>query len=760
MASPMRFSFLKELRRRRVFRVAGLYIVTAWVLMQVADVVFPAWDIPDAAIRFLVGASLVGFPLALVFGWVFDITPDGIRRTQPAASSSELQHSLPLRRADYLILAAFLVVIGAIAYETSNRIIGVATLAGTPATAATDVELNSVAVMPFASLSADAEHEFFALGVAEEILDRLATFRELRVIARNSSFAFKDSSFDAAQISGLLSVRYLLQGSVRRDGQRLRVATRLVDSTGRQIWSDTFDRELGAIFAMQDEIAETVANSILPHIVALPATARVPDIEAFREFVIGRELMARRAPGYLFSATEHFDRAIELDPQFAEPYAARAIMTILRPTAGELDTGLVRRDIAAALALNPALAAAHGAEALLMQHEDPHGHAAREAVLRRALTFDPNYVDGLNWLAGALTAQGRRTEALQLYERAVRIDPLAAAVNANLAGEELITGRFDEAQRRLQHLLAAPQPSVLTYFSLIDLYHVTGQLADGLEIGKQMVLSAIPRAGGRLGPASGLVDGYALLGLRGQSEHWLERWIESFPEPHPVRRYHFLHIERLAGHQGPKAAIAQARALMMEDGLELEAAPPGLRMVFGILQALAGEHEGAIQTLSAMTDADLASWGHDIELDALQSLAWARLQVGATEAAAALKALDERLREQHAAGRLHRSDDLFAFARNAVLLGDGERALERLDQATEAGWRRYLGMANDPRWNALRGEPRFEALMAAVRSKLADERARAEAADAAENFEALVDAALAQQKSASATPEAAPTQRQ
>jgi tetratricopeptide (TPR) repeat protein len=452
----------------------------------------------------------------------------------------------------------------------------------------------------------------------------------------------------------------------------------------------------------------------------------------------------------LFSATKHFDRAIELDPQFAEPYAARATMAMLFPASAGLDTGRVRQDIAAALALKPALAAAHGAEALLMQHEDPHGHAAREAVLRRALTFDPNYVDAMKWLAGALTAQGRRTEALQFLERAVRIDPLAGAVNANLAREELVTGRFEQAQRRLQHLLAAPQPSVLTYFSLIDLYQVTGQLAEALEIGKQMVLSAIPRAGGRLGPASGLVDGYALLGLRGQSEHWLERWVESFPEPHPVRRYHFLFIERMAGHLGPQAAIARARALMTEDRLELEMAPPGLRTVFGILQALAGEHEGAIQTLSAMTDVDLASWGNDIEFDALQSLAWARLQVGATEeAAAGLKALDQRLRSQRAEGRLNRSDDLFAFARNAVLMGDHERALELLEQATDAGWRRYLGMANDPRWDALRGESRFEAVMSAVRSKVADERARADAADAAEDFEALVNAALAQQKSTS-----------
>jgi TolB-like protein/Tfp pilus assembly protein PilF len=750
--------FLKELRRRRVFRVAGLYVVAVWVSMQAADIVFPAWDIPDAAIRFLIGAALVGFPVALVFGWVFDITADGIRRTQPAASAAELRQSQPLRRADYLILAAFLLVSGAIVYETTGRVIGVASLAEAPPAAAVEVEPNSIAVMPFASLSADAEHEFFAFGVAEEILDRLSAFHELKVIARNSSFAFKDSGFDIARISTLLSVRYLLQGSVRRDGPRLRIAARLVDNTGRQVWSDSFDRDIGAIFAVQDEIAETVANSILPHIVVLPPVERLPDIEAYQEFVIGRELMARRATGWFFKVPAHFDRAIELDPEFAEAYAARAIMAMLGAGFVEMSQDRVPQDIEQALALKPGLATAHAAQALLMQHEDPYGYAAREVVLRRALALDPNHIDALNWLANALVGQGRRAEAQELQERAVRIDPLAPAINANLATEELRTGRIDDAERRLQRLLAAPEPSMLTYLSLIDLYWVTGRLVEALEMSKRFLLSTIPRAG-RIAPGFALVESYAKLGLQAQAEHWAQRWNDSWPEPHPVVRYTFLVLELMAGHRGYEAAMEKARAMMAEDGLELSAAPPPVKLTFGMVQALAGDHEGAIRTLGALTDSEWNNWPQAIELNARHCLAWAQLHAGASDASrAGLEAIDERLREQQAAGRLHRSDELFALARNALLLGDRQDALELLGQAADAGWRGSLSVANDPRWDALRDEPRFEAIMASVRSELASQRARAEAIDAADDFEGHVDAALAQYRRDQAARQDVPAQ--
>ncbi|MFU8895329.1 MAG: hypothetical protein ACNA8J_02965, partial [Gammaproteobacteria bacterium] len=185
-----------------------------------------------------------------------------------------------------------------------------------------EVDANSVAVLPFASLSADPEHEYFADGISEGILDRLGKFRKLKVIARTSSFAFKDSIFDISRISGLLAVNYLLQGSVQRDKQRLRISAQLVDRSGVQVWSSSFDRELGAVFALQEEIAEALATSIVPQIMPLAAASRLPDLEAYQEYLAGWEILASRRRPSAVQAMIRLDRAIELDPEFAEAYAA------------------------------------------------------------------------------------------------------------------------------------------------------------------------------------------------------------------------------------------------------------------------------------------------------------------------------------------------------------------------------------------------------------------------------------------------------
>jgi TolB-like protein/tetratricopeptide (TPR) repeat protein len=754
MEKPSAIGFLKELRRRRVFRVAGLYVIGVWVLMQAANILFPAWGIPDAAIRFLLWAGLLGFPLALAFGWVFDVTTDGIRRTQPVSSAAELQHSLPLRRADYLILAAFLVVMGALVYDTSGRVMETATRdEWRPATV--EIDPNSVAVLPFADLSPERDQEYFTDGISEEILNRLSAFRELKVIGRTSSFAFKNSNYDIARISGLLAVKYLLQGSVRRDGQQLRIAAQLVDSAGVQVWTSTFDRELGAIFALQDEIAEAVATSIVPQIVP-PSTVeeRLPDLEAYEEYLIGHELMARRTPGWFFNAPARFDRAIELDPQFAQAYAARALMLMLAAGFPGIDyhPDRVQQDIDTAQALDPDLATAHAAQGLLMMRLNIGGHADREAVMRRAVTLDPNFVEALGWLSGMVRAQERHDEADELLHKAVRIDPLAPRLNLYLVDEDQRRGRLAEAERRLLRQLAVPQPSMVTYEAMRDHYRTTGRKVEALEAAKRFVLAAVPAAG-RIGPGFGLVLGYAELGLRSQAEHWHDRWDQSWPERPQIHLFRFTSLELLAGHRGYNQALAAARAMLESAGASISTTGGWDWHAgdYGLLQALSGDHEGAIGTLEPLVD-----WKEVVQplsVDARHGLAWAYQRTGALDKAAALlEPLDQHFRQQQASDRLHLSDDLFNYARNTLLLGDRARALDYFGQAVDAGWRGYYGLVPDPRWDSVREHARFVALMAAVKADLDAQRARVEAIDAEDDFEARLDAALAAQQAPSSRP--------
>jgi TolB-like protein len=723
----------------------------------VADVVFPAWGIPDAAVRYLLWAGLLGFPVALTFGWVFDITWTGIRRTQPVSSAAELQHSLPLRRTDYLILSAFLLVAGAIAYDTTGRVMDTATPdEWRPATA--KVVENSVAVLPFASLSGDSEHEYFADGISEEILNRLSGFKELQVIARTSSFAFKDSGYDIARISALLGVKYLLQGSVRRDGQQLRIAAQLVDQSGVQIWSNSFDRQLGAIFALQDEIAEAVATSIVPQIVAQPAMERLPDLEAYEAYLTGREILARREPHAGDRALAYFDRAIELDPGFAESYAERAVARLLQFGFDHDFSALLdraQRDIDRALQLKPDLARAYAAQGLILDNRDPGGGLAeREAVLRKSLALDPNQVDAWNWLHSALSGQGREAEADQALGRALRLDPLAPSINANMAAREAARGEVVEAEQRLLRVLEAPWAPFPVYLGLIGHYIGSGRFIETDEMVKRYILETISSTG-RPPELFGLIAVNAILGRQEQAAYWRDRNREVHPDDTMMRMIELgilsLHGDALAYPE----ALTQLQGLLESTGLDLDRAPAEFTVTYselfaGELLALSGNYEAAVRALEPLVDSSRGAFVPQNRT--VQALAWTFLQTGERDKAAVLlEPLEREFREAHAAGRLPRFDPaagyntggLAGYAMTTLLAGNKDAALDLLDQAADAGWRGYYGIRRDPRWDAVREHPRFQAIMAKVKADIDLQRTRLEAMDAEDDFIARFDALLA-----------------
>lgn len=254
----------QELRRRRVFRLAGLYIVGAWLVIQVADISFPAWGLPETALRYLFIAAIACFPIALIFSWFYDVTPQGIVRTDPAGEAETVD--LSLKRGDYIVLAALIAIGSAVVLGSLGKIQeeietgpGMAERVGKPA--------NSIAVLPFTNLDTNPDTGYFSDGITEEILHRLSTLGALHVLASTSSFAFRDSDETPASISDKLGVRYLLQGSVRRDGEHVRITARLIDEDGFQVWSDTFDRKLERIFVIQTDIASKVSSHIVNEIV-------------------------------------------------------------------------------------------------------------------------------------------------------------------------------------------------------------------------------------------------------------------------------------------------------------------------------------------------------------------------------------------------------------------------------------------------------------------------------------------------------------
>jgi len=726
--------FIRELRRRRVFTTAGLYIVGAWLVMQAADVFFPAWGIPDTAINVLLGAAVVGFPLALVFGWFFNITAHGIRRTMPADTGATGEPR-PLKGSDYLVLGALVLVAGVIVSYAANRILSLPTTEMARIEAQIDLTPaeklpNSIAVLPFDNISTDTENEVFSDGVSEEIRNRLGHYAELQVIARASSLQFKNSDYGIPRISSLLGVRYLLLGSVRRQGERIRVSAQLVAAEGIQVWSENYDRVLEDVFRIQDEIADLVAAEVAPQVVAGPDSSYQPSLDAYRHFLTGRDLNYRRDQ---WAAQKELAIAVELDPRFAEAQAEYAISLVMGyPEEAQLQRAEVAID--AALDLAPDLPRVHAAHGLFLNSQRPPDPIAAETALREALKGDPNMVDAMNWLVGALSSQGREKEADEWLDKAYLIDPFNSAIVSNLARRYRQAGNPDRAEAMLRRMIDLPEPPIQAIHSLWDLYTDTGRLVEANRIAKRLLL-----AGGW--QTFFLAGNYAMLGRIETAAEWLSVSVRDNPEVMWVRTGW---VQAQAPYWGGDygRATEEMRRAMSSHGLSLNQLDPRLRFFYGINQALAGDYAGAIAMLAEnLPDTvDGTVLDNYYGADAYQALAWAYIQSDLPEKSRPpLAIVEEWFAEQSASVAMMKSENLHAAARNAVLMGNDDLALERLQQAVEAGWRQYYINRHDPRWSTLIDDPRYQALMADVKADVDRQRAEVERIDAQEDFPALLD---------------------
>jgi TolB-like protein/Flp pilus assembly protein TadD len=466
--------FIKELRRRRVFRTAAVYIVSAWLVMQVADVLFPGWGLPDAAVNVLFFAAIVGFPLAIVFGWFFDVTTHGIVRT-PSVDEEGSDKPISLQRSDYLVLGALVLIAGLIVYDATTDIVETPRVESAPEVAEEQVPEeqrpdNSIAVLPFANVSADPDNEFFCDGISEEILHKLAVFDDLHVIGRQSSFAFKGSDYRIPKIAGLLGVQYLLQGSVRKYEDQLRITAQLVNDAGEQIWSHAFDRRLEDIFAIQTEIADVVATTVVPRIVPAHAPAYEPDLSAYQHYLAGRELVHARQ---VTEARRELARAIEIDPDFAEAQAEYAVAKLIFES-DAAEVAEARQAIDRAFELQPGLVRAKAAEGLYLIGMQPPEYEAAEAILRDVLAEDPVMSDAYNWLGNALYQLGRPDDAMAVQEQGIRTDPMHPTLSANLAFGYLERGKPERAEAIFLRLAELPEPNLIILLDLAELYAMTG----------------------------------------------------------------------------------------------------------------------------------------------------------------------------------------------------------------------------------------------------------------------------------------------
>jgi TolB-like protein len=486
--------FFAELRRRHVFRVAGVYGATAFVVLQVAELLGQGLQLPDTFLSVITVLAIVCFPIALLVAWAYERTPDGVQRTDMLTSGevSELAGLPALRRWPSGIIALVGISMFAVGLwltldrpgDAGDRAESGATSAGAggeplavaPNSGAGDEPVistvsaslprdksgddsrpeaptTSIAVLPFVNMSDDPADAYFSDGLAEEILNLLAQSPDLKVTARTSSFALRDEQEDVRRIGEMLGVAHVLEGSVRRAGDRVRVTAQLIDtSDGFHEWSETYERQLVDVFAIQDEISGAIAEALEVTIAggASPEVVqrRTADLKAYDYYLLGRHAWALRTAEGIEAALNHFERAIEADPEFGLAYSglADALDAYAYFVAGD-SRGVVDRARAAALKaveLAPDLAEGHASKGLIaMEFDWEFEEADRAFSLARVL--NPGYTPVWHWAADLATILGDSEEAIALARRAVELDPMSQLSWWALGTALAVDGHIEEA---------------------------------------------------------------------------------------------------------------------------------------------------------------------------------------------------------------------------------------------------------------------------------------------------------------------------
>jgi adenylate cyclase len=412
--------FIAELRRRRVFRVIALYAVAGWIVIEVSSTVLPGLNLPDWAATLVILLVVLGFPLAVGLAWAFDLGPQGIERTSPAAGSTPPAAAAPPAPVEPATREA----------APSLAAAAPAPVAAESAAAAAETDSRrSIAVLPFLNMSGDAENEYFSDGIAEEILNLLVKLPQLRVASRTSSFVFRGEKAHTQDVAKKLGVSTLLEGSVRRAGDRVRITAQLIEAgTDSHLWSETYDRELKDVFAIQDDIARSIVAAL--EVKLTPRDRRAlqyvatSDTKAYDYYLRGRQYFYEFTRRQFHNAIRMFRKAIEQDPNFALAYAGLAdSYSLLYQWADSSEENIVKANEASikAITLDPDSAEANAARGTALAISGKHEEAERafeNAILLNPALFEPYYFYGRDCMA-----QGKFEKAARLFNEACRVNP-------------------------------------------------------------------------------------------------------------------------------------------------------------------------------------------------------------------------------------------------------------------------------------------------------------------------------------------------
>ncbi|OUS29090.1 hypothetical protein A9Q98_06370 [Thalassotalea sp. 42_200_T64] len=469
-------TFIKELKRRNVFKVAIAYVIVSWLVVQVIDSVVPIIEAPEWAAKVVLVLLLAGFPIACLFAWAFELTAEGIKRSKDVDITDSISHQTS-RKIDFIIIAALLFIIGGLLYqqyfsEPVNTTIH-----------------SSIAVLPFSNISSDPEQEYFSDGIAEEILNALVRVKGLSVSSRTSSFVFKGSDKSIREIAKALRVNHVLEGSVRKYGNKVKVTAQLIDvSNDKYVWSNTFERELNDIFVIQEEISLAIVNSLkLTLDPSHGQQSQTANIQAYSIYLQGKFEYAKRSSDSLalFEAITLFEQATELDPDYANAYASMGRAHAMLVNYGMVND-LKKHHLLARTAINKALTLdANNVEALLslatVKFQWEGDFIGAQQDFQRALALSPEDAEIYNFFGDYYNSIMDYDNALKMEGMAYELDP-NSYINVAEYGQTLLrAGRVDEGFALLDELFSfKPEPVYSNRITTLENYYARRIIATKL----------------------------------------------------------------------------------------------------------------------------------------------------------------------------------------------------------------------------------------------------------------------------------------
>ncbi len=476
---------VSELRRRNVIRVAIAYGVAAWLLIEITATTFPILKLPNWSVTLVTVLVLIGFPLALIFAWAFELTAEGLKKEKDVDRSESITHDTG-RKIDFIIITVLVLALGYFAYDkfvldaSRDAVLVEATTQAVTEKVVTEQEEStesdrSIAVLPFVNMSDDAGNEYFADGLSEELLNMLVKIPGLQVAARTSSFSFKGKDLTVSEIADELSVSNVLEGSVRKSGNRVRITAQLIKADdGFHLWSESYDRTVDDIFSTQDEIALAVTRALKMTLMREAPKSR-PTLPAVYElFLQGRRSMNLKGEKNLENAVDAFTQAVQLDPEYAPAWNLLAVTYHFQTARGsrprEEGLALSRAANDRALAIDSEYGGAWATLGFYKKFWEWDWKTADKAI-SKARQLDPYSAPIIRSAASMATTLGQLDKALALYEQARIVDPISFAGLSALGQTYMRTGRFDDAISMLGQL-AGSRPDYHWDYANLGLAHL------------------------------------------------------------------------------------------------------------------------------------------------------------------------------------------------------------------------------------------------------------------------------------------------